>query len=141
MGVAFHGADRAAQGRSGVGLGQVGQVAQHQDLTLASRKGGQQVGDQQTIDRSTIRGLSCDRRPVGTRRVTTVSQQIERQVRGHPGHPRLGMRRDPAPADAGSGDRLLGDVLRLGAITEQSEGHPIGDGREPDERVVERWRR
>ncbi len=112
-----------------VRLGEVGDVAQHDDFALLRREseqGALQV-DALRVERRKVGGRGHDPRPLA------LPHPVDREVPGHSHHPRLGVRRNLRPAHQGTRQRLLGDVFRLTAVAQ----HDVRDAVRAAPEVVE----
>lgn len=118
---------RADTERGGdVMLAEIGEVTQHDDVSLASWKLAQRMAERET-DRYGILDAQRSRR---RRAWGLAAYHVERQVGDYPHHPGISIWQgpDPLPPGEGPGQGLGGDVIGLGAIGDQPEGDALRGG-------------
>ena len=126
------GSGGAVEGAGDVGLREVRQVAEHDDLALTARELAQSAVKIDSLGvgpgvGAVVPGVEGGETP-------SLAPAPDRQVPGDPDDPRLGVAADLPPPGERAGERLLGDVLGLGANPEQL----VADGIRATEEVVER---
>jgi hypothetical protein len=150
--VLLDGAHRATEGGGHLGLRQVGQVAERHHFALAPGERLQHLDQLAPLRDQRARRVVDRRRPDPARRARGAQARgapppsfgaaagpdhPEGQIGGHPCHPGLVVRADPAPPGEGPGQRLLGEVLGLVPIAQDPVADAVGERAEDGRTLVE----
>jgi hypothetical protein len=139
--VRLYGSGGASEGRRRLSLGEVGEVSQHDYLTLTARKSSQRLHQVPAFGHVLIENPDRSYWELGE--AATLSVSIDGEVGGDSAHPTLGVLMECRPPEKGSRHRLLGDIFGVSSVAQDPKRHPESEPVEAFEGQLERpgWTR